>query len=170
MFKPDIVVIGASAGGVEVLKQIMAGLPADFSEAVFVVLHIGNGFYGRSLLPEILSTVGPLSAGSASDGEPIRREWIYVAVPNYHMMIGLGYVRLVYGRTRENLTRPATNPLFRSGAEDARRKWQQAKTIRDILSDFSHHKPSARSSTRASPWKWRASSSKRRGSQDDVPG
>ena len=115
MLQPDIITIGASAGGVEVLKEVVAGLPVDCNAAVFVVLHIGTGINGRSWLPEILSAVGPLPATHPSDGEPIRKQQIYGAVPDDHMMLERDCVRLVYG-PRENLTRSAINPLFRSAA------------------------------------------------------
>ena len=115
MLKPDIIAIGASAGGVEVLREVVAGFPADLNAALFVVVHIGNGMHGRSLLPEILSSAGPLPAVHPSDGERIRKGQIYVAVPDYHMTVGQDCVHLVYG-PKENLTRPAINPLFRSAA------------------------------------------------------
>ena len=73
MLKPDIIAIGASAGGVEVLREVVAGLPADLNAALFVVVHIGNGMHSRSLLPEILSSAGPLPAVHSSDGERIRK-------------------------------------------------------------------------------------------------
>ena len=66
----DIVVIGASAGGVEALRTVAAGLPADLPAAVFVVLHIGRGSDGGSYLPEILSNAGPLPAVHPRDGQP----------------------------------------------------------------------------------------------------
>lgn len=72
MLKPDIVASGASAGGLEVLKEVVRGLPADLNAAVFVVVHIGNGLHGRSLLAEILSAAGPVPAIHPSDGDPIR--------------------------------------------------------------------------------------------------
>src|SRR5579883_1826392 len=58
----DIITIGASAGGVEALQVVASGLPADLRAAVFVVLHIGSGVNGSSVLPRILSRAGPLPA------------------------------------------------------------------------------------------------------------
>jgi two-component system chemotaxis response regulator CheB len=111
----EIVVIGASAGGVEALKIVAAGLPPDFDGAVFVVLHIGTARNGRSFLPEILSRAGPLPACHPSDEEKFRRGRIYVAKPDCHMLLADGHIRVVYG-PKENRTRPAINPLFRSAA------------------------------------------------------
>lgn len=109
----DIVVIGASAGGVEAMKQIVRELPADFPGSVFVVIHIAPT--AHSVLPAILSRNGALPARHPHDGDPIERGVIYVAPPDRHLMIDRGRVRLVRGPT-ENGTRPAVDVLFRSAA------------------------------------------------------
>ena len=68
MAKPDLIVVGASAGGVEAIQSLAAGLPADLRAAVCIVLHIGNGL---NLLPEILGRAGPLPAREVVDGDEI---------------------------------------------------------------------------------------------------
>ena len=108
----DIIVIGASAGGVEALEQVVAGLPGDLSAAVCVVLHIPASRVSR--LPQILSR-GALSARHPADGTPIRTGQIYVAPPNQHLLINDGHLELSAG-PKEQRTRPAINPLFRSAA------------------------------------------------------
>lgn len=107
-----IVAIGASAGGVDVLREVVAGLPADFNAAVFVTLHIGAH---RSDLPWLLSRAGPLPATHPVDGEPIRAGQVYVAPPDHHMLVETGHVSLTKG-PRENWARPAIDPLLRSAA------------------------------------------------------
>jgi two-component system, chemotaxis family, protein-glutamate methylesterase/glutaminase len=107
----DVVVVGASAGGVEALSQIVARLPEDLAAAVFVVLHIAPS--GTSVLPAILTRRGPLPATHASDGEAIQRGRIYVAPPDHHLLLEPDAVRVVQG-PRENGHRPAIDPLFRS--------------------------------------------------------
>jgi len=111
MPKQDIVVVGTSAGGVEALQVLVAGLPADLQAAVFIVLHIGVGIDGLSYLPEILSKAGHLPAVRPKDGEPIKRGTIYVAPPDCHLLIKPERVHLSHG-PKENRTRPAINPLF----------------------------------------------------------
>jgi two-component system chemotaxis response regulator CheB len=108
-----IVVIGASAGGVEALIQLARGLPADLPAAVFVVTHLSPT--ARSRLPEILSRAGPLPAHAARDGDPIEPGCIAVAPPDRHLLVRPGRIELTRG-PRENHTRPAVDPLFRSAA------------------------------------------------------
>jgi two-component system, chemotaxis family, protein-glutamate methylesterase/glutaminase len=109
----DIVVIGASAGGVEALRSLVAGLPPELPAAVFVVLHVLPS--GTSLLSQILARQTRLVVAPAGDGEPIERGRIYVAPPDHHMLVERGRVRLTRG-PRENGHRPAVDPLFRSAA------------------------------------------------------
>jgi two-component system chemotaxis response regulator CheB len=109
----DIITIGASAGGVEALTQLVSRLPTNLPAAVFVVLHVPA--HGTSVLPQILSRKGPLPARHPVDGEPIEPGMIYVAPPNMHMFIERDRVRLSIG-PKENGHRPAVDPLFRSAA------------------------------------------------------
>ena len=108
-----IIVIGASAGGVEALSEIVRTLPNTFPGAVFVAMHFPA--YGTSVLPDILSRAGELPARHAQDGEPIEAGRIYVAPPDRHLIIMRGSVRLARG-ARENGNRPAIDPMFRSAA------------------------------------------------------
>jgi two-component system chemotaxis response regulator CheB len=110
----DMILIGASAGGVEALKALVRGLPANLPAAVFIVLHVPPT--NSSHLPEILSRAGPLPAKHARDGEPVRHGRIYIAPPDYHLLVLAGAVRLSHG-ARENHHRPAIDPLFRTAAE-----------------------------------------------------
>ncbi len=109
----DIIVVGASAGGVEALAELVRGLPADLPAAVFVVLHIPA--YGASVLPGILSRRGRLPAAHPADGDPIRHGRIYVAPPDHHLRGERGRVRRGRG-PHENGHRPAVDTLFRSAA------------------------------------------------------
>ncbi len=109
----DIIVVGASAGGVEALTGLVRGLPSDLPAAVLVVLHIPP--QARSHLPEILSRSGPLPAHHPRDGEPLRHGQIYIAPPDHHLLVERDCARVMHG-PRENRYRPAVDPLFRSAA------------------------------------------------------
>jgi two-component system, chemotaxis family, protein-glutamate methylesterase/glutaminase len=108
-----IIVIGASAGGVEALKTLASGLPHDIPAAVLMVQHIGEY---PSRLPELLAHAGPLPARHANQGELVRPGRIFVAPPDHHLMLLDGALRLTRG-PRENWARPAIDPLFRSAAD-----------------------------------------------------
>src|SRR5262245_36886405 len=112
MAKHDVIVIGASAGGVEAISFIAAELPRDIRASIFIVLHISRG---RSMLPEILTRAGRLPASHPTDGEPLQYGRIYVAPPDHHMIVQTGSVRTVHTAS-ENGVRPAVDPLFRSAA------------------------------------------------------
>ena len=116
----DIIVIGASAGGVEALGQLIPLLPPDLPAAVFIVLHISS--QGTSVLPNILNRAiakrqknSTLKAVHPQDGEPIVHGQIYVAPPDCHLLVKDGYIRLARG-PKENSNRPAVDPLFRTAA------------------------------------------------------
>lgn len=109
----DIVVIGASAGGVECLTELMRALPADFPAAIFVVLHVSP--HSVSVLPHILQRAGQLPALHAQDGDPILRGRVYVAPPDHHLLLQEHCIRVIRG-PRENGHRPAVDPLFRTAA------------------------------------------------------
>ena len=109
----DIIVIGASAGGVEALKAIAGVLPGDLPAAVFAVLHQSPDAPG--MLGKILDGAGPLAACLAAAGDPVERGRIYVAPPDHHLLVKEGRVALGRG-PRENRARPAIDPTFRSAA------------------------------------------------------
>jgi two-component system, chemotaxis family, protein-glutamate methylesterase/glutaminase len=109
----DIVVIGASAGGVPALKQLVAGLPADFAGSLLVVVHISPE--AHSELAAILARAGALPAVPAEDGLEIAPGTIYTAPPDRHLLVEAGRMRVIRG-PRENRHRPAIDPLFRSAA------------------------------------------------------
>ena len=99
--------------------MLVGGLPADLPAAVFVVLHVPA--HGSSVMPQILSRAGALPAAHAVDGEEIRAGRIYVAPPNYHVLVKAGRVRGVRGPS-ENGHSPAADPLFRTAARDYGRR------------------------------------------------
>jgi two-component system chemotaxis response regulator CheB len=108
-----LVVIGASQGGVIPLQTIVKGLPRDFRLPVLIVLHTGPT---RSLLPSIFNDLGGLPASHARNGELLEPGHVYVAPPDFHMLVGKDRIELSHG-PRENWARPAIDPLFRTAAE-----------------------------------------------------
>jgi two-component system chemotaxis response regulator CheB len=111
----DIIVIGASAGGVEAVMRLARGLPGDLPAAICVVIHVSAS--NRSIFPEILQRETGLIAKHPEDGEKIKPGIIYVAPPDQHMLLEPGVIRLTSG-PRHNLHRPAIDPLFRSAADN----------------------------------------------------
>jgi two-component system, chemotaxis family, protein-glutamate methylesterase/glutaminase len=124
----DIVVIGASAGGVTALREIVQALPAGFPAAVFIVLHISRDT--PSLLGEILGQVGTLPVRNAADGDPVQPGTIYVAERDHHLVLKDGRVRVLFGPKQDH-HRPSIDVLFRSAA------WQYGpRVIGVVLTGF----------------------------------
>lgn len=113
MEKRNIVVIGASAGGFEAIKKLVASLPADLEAAIFIVWHMAPEV--RGVLPYVLNRQKGLRAEHAVDGEPIVFNRIYVAPADRHLLVEKGFLRVARG-PKENRFRPAVDPLFRSAA------------------------------------------------------
>lgn len=114
MFGHDIIVIGASAGGVDALPRLIGSLPAHLPASLFVVLHIPA--QGRDQMPEIIRRTASLSVAHAVAGESVRKGHVYVAPPDRHLQLDGRRVRLSSG-PRENFHRPSIDALFRTAAE-----------------------------------------------------
>jgi two-component system chemotaxis response regulator CheB len=117
MSEPDAarftVFIGGSAGAIEALAELLAGLPEQLAAPVLVVLHVGRS--GASVLPAILDRVGALHAITPVDGDALADGIVYVAPRGKHMLVEERRVRLTEGPAEHGL-RPAIDPLFRSAA------------------------------------------------------
>lgn len=109
----DIVVIGASTGGVAALMELVKALPADFPAPIFVVMHMPAD--SPSLLPQLLSSVSALKARHPQDGEVVEAGVIYVARPDHHLLLEGNRVLVTRG-PKENRFRPSIDALFRSAA------------------------------------------------------
>lgn len=112
----EIIAIGGSAGSIEVIRQICRGLPADLKASVVVAVHVAPD--SQNLLAGILDNGGPLPASTAVDAEPLQRGRIYVAPSDHHLVVEGRVLRLGRG-PRENMARPAIDPLFRSAGVSA---------------------------------------------------
>ena len=112
-YKRDIIVAGASMGGVEAFRNLVRQLPASFPGTVFLVLHTSPESPG--ILPDILAREGALPARNAEHDLHYKTGHIYVAPPDHHLLLRDHKTILSRG-PKENRTRPAIDPLFRSAA------------------------------------------------------
>lgn len=110
----DIIVIGASAGGVTTLRRLLSEIPPSIGAAIFVVLHTAEE--GPGMLADVLARNASMPAAFARDKLKIENGHIYVAPPGFHLMLRKGLIRVTRG-PRENRHRPAIDALFRSAAK-----------------------------------------------------
>lgn len=113
MAHSDMIVIGASAGGITALKKLVSCLPQELQASMFVVLHLGT--YSSSTVDTILMEAGHVPATFAKNGESIAYGRMYIAPPDFHLLIDKDVTVLSKG-PRENLWRPSIDTLFRSAA------------------------------------------------------
>jgi two-component system chemotaxis response regulator CheB len=113
MLNRDIIVIGGSSGATAPLKEILGRLPTDLPAAVFVVLHIPA--QGIGILSTVASAASRLPVVQAESGMVIEQGHIYLAAPDHHLLVHESHIMLGRG-PRENMARPAIDPLFRSAA------------------------------------------------------
>ncbi len=111
MAKRDVIGIGGSLGAIEAAKRLLGGLPEDFPAAVLIVVHVGRS--GINHLAAMLAAECRLPVSTAVDGEALKRGRVYVAPADRHMLVIDDVIRLGRG-PRENLARPAVDPLLRS--------------------------------------------------------
>lgn len=109
----NIITIGASAGGLRPLMEILSGLPAELPASLFVTLHLAPRSTSR--LAELLGRATPLRVKWAEDQEPIESSVVYVAPPDRHLLVNPRQVRVLAG-ARESGARPSIDVLFRSAA------------------------------------------------------
>jgi two-component system chemotaxis response regulator CheB len=110
----DIVVIGTSAGGLEVLDRLIGQLPTDLPAAIFITQHMAPESSGSALL-SVLGKHKAFACKLAVAGEPFEKGRIYIAPPDHHLLVKKTSVLVTKG-ARENRYRPAIDPLFRSAA------------------------------------------------------
>jgi two-component system chemotaxis response regulator CheB len=131
--KRDTIVLGASAGGIHALRQILCAFPSGLDAAIFIVVHLPADPF--SILDALLAKVTPLETEFARDGEVILAGRIYVAPPDRHLLLYEDRIKLSHGE-RENRSRPAIDPLFRSAAV-ARRGRVIGAILSGLLNDGS---------------------------------
>ena len=115
----DVILIGASSGGILALGKVLSELPRDFAAAIAVTLHRSPTH--QSSLAEILSLRSNLKVEEARHGEPFASGRVYLAPPDFHLVFGGGMLFLNHG-PRENHARPSIDMMFRSGARNYGRR------------------------------------------------
>src|SRR5436190_5503908 len=97
----------------EALKILVSHLPAELNASIFIVWHMSPDVKG--ILPDVLNKLGKLHAAHGVDCDPIEPNRIYIARPDWHLLIEKDRIRVTHG-PKENRFRPAVDPLFRSAA------------------------------------------------------
>ncbi|MEW5744779.1 MAG: chemotaxis protein CheB [Nitrospirota bacterium] len=108
-----VIALGASAGGIGALSKVIAALPEDIPAPLFIVQHVSPESPG--VLDQILGRAGRLPVKYAEHGEHFHTGAVYIAPPDRHLIVKKDHLVLSRG-PRENRTRPAVDPLFRSAA------------------------------------------------------
>jgi two-component system chemotaxis response regulator CheB len=111
----EAVVIGASAGGVEVLSMLLSALPAACRLPLIIVMHIPRE--RPSLLPEVFGARCALPVKEAEDKEPIQPGTVYFAPPDYHLLIDRGPAFALSTDEPVHFSRPSIDVLFDSAAD-----------------------------------------------------
>jgi two-component system, chemotaxis family, protein-glutamate methylesterase/glutaminase len=109
----DVIVVGASAGGVRAVIEILARLPADLPAFIGVVIH--RGADSTSTWADVLGMKTELGVIEPADGDSLKRGVVYIAPADCHMTFEDGRIVLDSG-AKEHHTRPAVDPLFVSAA------------------------------------------------------
>mgnify|MGYP003789095167 CR=1 FL=1 len=110
----DLIVIGGSAGAIEVLRTVLAQLPTNYAPSMAIVIHLPAD--GTNVLHEILAAPGSPPMKIAEDKEPIAPGTIYFASPDYHLLIETGRTFALSCDDRVHFSRPAIDVLFESAA------------------------------------------------------
>ena len=111
MARQRAIAIGGSTGALPALRELLQGLSLPFPVPIFIALHIGSE--GSNFLADALGGSRKRTIVTARDGEKISSDVAYIAPVDHHLLVIDGHVRLGRG-PRENLARPAIDPLFRS--------------------------------------------------------
>lgn len=111
----ELVVIGGSAGALEALLALVPLIPDGFTAPIVLVLHLGAN--QRNLVPELLRSTGRRRAVEAEDKQPLEPRTIYVAPPNYHLLIERAGTLALSVDDLVNFSRPSIDVLFESAAD-----------------------------------------------------
>lgn len=114
-FRPKAIVIGASAGALEVLSSILPVLPENYPAAILIVVHIPPD--RPSLLAELLGAKCRVQVKEADDKEPVRAGTAYIAPPDYHLLVERDHRLSLSTEEPVRYSRPSVDVLFESAAD-----------------------------------------------------
>ena len=116
----DAIVMGVSSGGLKALKIIFSRLPKDFNTPIIIVQHINP--HSESLWVKLLNGKSNLEIKEADEKESIEPGNVYIAPPNYHLLIEKNKTFTLTVDERVNFARPSIDVLFESAADAYRNK------------------------------------------------
>ncbi len=116
----DVVALATSAGGLNALSEILLALPTDFPAAITIVQHLNP--HHRSFLVHILNCRTPLVVKQAEAAEQLRAGVVYVAPPNWHLLVNSNGTIALAQTERVNFSRPAADRLFESVANSFKQR------------------------------------------------
>lgn len=111
----DIVALAASADGLKALIEILSALPSDFPVPIVIVKHISPKY--RSFLTEILNRHTSLTVKHAEDGEKLHSSVVYIAPPDYHLLVKPNGIMALSQEPKVHFVRPSADVLFKSVAQ-----------------------------------------------------
>jgi two-component system, chemotaxis family, protein-glutamate methylesterase/glutaminase len=110
----NIVALASSAGGLNALSVVLAGLPEDFPASILVVQHLDPRH--RSLMAEILSKRTQMKVKQAEQGDQLQSGWVYIAPPNHHLLVENNATLTLTQTELVHFVRPSADLLFESVA------------------------------------------------------
>ncbi len=112
------IVVGASAGGLYALKKLLPALPASFPCPVLVVQHMSP--QSDNYMTHMLNDISPLTIKEADEKEPVLAGTIYIAPPDYHLLVENDFTLSLSMEEKINYSRPSIDVLFETAADTYR--------------------------------------------------
>lgn len=110
----DVVAFAASAGGLPALSVVLSGLPAQFPAAIVIVQHLAP--HHRSMMAHVLERYTALAVKQAEAGDRLSSGSVYVAPPDYHLLVNSGGTLSLSQSRQVHFLRPSADLLFESVA------------------------------------------------------
>lgn len=108
------VVIGASAGGLDALSRLLGAIPFGFKLPIMVVQHLSP--HSDNYLAQHLDNLSKYTVKEAEEKESIKSHTVYIAPPNYHLMVEENFTLSLSVDEKVNYARPSLDVLFETAA------------------------------------------------------